>query len=216
MSSRRAVTNPGSVDPDAGFLCLSIYWQPNPSDPVPDMPGQKLSMSTFLPVDPEDECLCGSGRNYGNCCREKRYWHPICIDPDDEHFSLYASQNATIHHLNGAIVRERLGNDPRLHCVDTSSEGGFWIYWGDPPIKSIYGILCFGDIELKYDTTLFVTTLSHARMHTLLGLLKEHFGQTIEKARISYDPVNVSDKRTGKRIQLRIAPRPSLRRTQRR
>ena len=42
----------GQVDPQEGVLCLSMHWRPNPDDPDPEMPGQKLSMSLYIPRAP--------------------------------------------------------------------------------------------------------------------------------------------------------------------
>ncbi len=191
----------GPVDPNAGFLCLSVYWQPNPEAPDPQKPGNKLSVSLFLPVDPDDICLCESGKIYRACCRQQHYWHPICIDPDDEHFSLYSPRMATFRGIDPALIREKLRSDPRLHHTIEAADNDFWIYWGDPPIESQYGILCFGDLETKGDK-LVMTALSEARFHVLLSLLHGHFGESLPKPRVKTDPVMVLDKRTGKPIHL--------------
>ncbi|MGH9846713.1 MAG: SEC-C metal-binding domain-containing protein [Blastocatellia bacterium] len=161
------------INVNAGFLCWSSHWRPNPDDPDPDMPGQKLSMSSFIPAQSNDTCLCGSGKTYAACCRPERYWHPICPNPGLRGYSFLVPQNATFHSVDGATLRARLSNDKRLHCVENSEERGFWIYWGDPPCEDQYGILCFGDFELKNNETLAVITVSHPRMEALLKLLKE-------------------------------------------
>ncbi len=113
------------VDPDGGFLCLSTHWRANPADPDPDMPGQKQSMLTYIPLQPHDTCLCGSGKAYSTCCQPKRDWHPVCPNPDMEGYSLSAPQSATFHPVDGVTLREQLTKDTRLYCVDDGVDSGF-------------------------------------------------------------------------------------------
>jgi len=40
----------GMINPNNGFLCLSTYWQPDPEAADPEMPGRKLTMTSYIPV----------------------------------------------------------------------------------------------------------------------------------------------------------------------
>lgn len=186
--------NLSSLDPNGGFLCHSVHWQPNPNDPDPEMPGKKFSMISYIPVQPNDACLCSSGETYSNCCQPKRYWHPVCPNPDMKGYSLLVSQSALFHPVDGAALRDQLMEDSRLVCVEDSLEKGFWIYWGDPLLENQYGILCFGDLELKQNHTLLVTAMSDLRMQVLLQALKEITGNRLGAPQMSHDQAEVIDK----------------------
>jgi hypothetical protein len=73
----------------------------------------------------------------------------------------------------------------------------FWLFWGDPPVQDQYGVLCFGDVELKDNTTLIVTAMSDLRMQMLLDLLHEIASDCLGSPQIRYDPVPLIDKKTG-------------------
>jgi hypothetical protein len=89
----------------------------------------------------------------------------------------------------------------RLHCVDTSLQSSFWLFWGEPPVQDPYGILCFGDVELKDNTTLLLTAMSDIRMQRLLEILHECAGEYLDAPRLSYDPVPLIDKQTSKLVR---------------
>ncbi len=192
----------GPVDPNSGYLCMWMHWRPNPDDPDPQLPGQKLSMATFIPVKPEDRCLCGSGKQFRECCRARAYWHPLCPNPDGKNFSLMAPQSVAFKVADRAIVRERLMNDVRLQCTADDADSAFWVYWGDPALDNQHGTLCFGDIELKRNRILHVTAMSDLRMQTLLALLRDVLGDEFESPKIRHEPVTVIDKKTGRHIQV--------------
>lgn len=201
------------VDPNGGFLCVWTHWRPDPEAPDSDMPGHKLMMTTYIPVADEDDCLCGSGEQFRHCCQPKTHWHPICPNPAMQGYSLMEPQAATFHDVDGVALRERLLADERLHCVeDNGSNGGFWSYWGSPALEAEYGILCFGDIELKGDT-LLATALSDLRMETLLDLLEEIAGDCLDTPQIQADPPPSFEKQV-KRPQMRDI-RPMRRRKRR-
>ncbi len=186
------------IDPDSGFLCITTHWRPNPEDPDPEMPGQKLSMSSYIPALPEMDCLCGSGKPYRDCCQRQRLWRPVCPNPDMQGYSLVTPQSATFRQIDGQAIRERLAADTRLRYVDKGFESSFWVFWGDPPVEDEYGILCFGDIELKKNRILIVSAMSDLRMRVLLDLLQEIAGDYLSQPRISRDPVLAIDKLSGK------------------
>ena len=190
----------GMIDPYGGFLCMSMHWRPDPEDADPEMPGQKLSMGSYIPVRPREKCLCGSGKRYRDCCQLERLWYPVCPNPGGpgSGFSLNRPQTARFQDVNGGAIRERLMADRRLRCTDDEPAGGFWILFGDPYVEEAYGILCFGDIELERDRTLVVTAMSDLRMETLLALLREIASDLLGEPRITYDKIPVIDKQTGR------------------
>ena len=196
-------TYKGPIDPNGGFLCISVHWRPDPGAPDPEMPGQKMSIASYLPVEPDAPCLCGSGKTYSDCCRRQRYWHPICPNPDLEGYSLMVMQSATITPIDDVIWRKRLLDDMRLQCVEDSPQRGFWLYWGDPALDDQYGTLCFGDIELKDGHTLDLTAMSDVRMQTLLDLLNELATAPLPAPKMSYAKVEMIDKVTGKHVKMR-------------
>jgi SEC-C motif len=182
------------VDPDGGFLCLTCHWRPKLGAPDPEMPGEKLSMSSYIPSSPTDACLCGSGMPYSRCCRPKPDWEPVCPDPGGQGYSLVKPQAATFRGVDGTAIRARLAADVRFRCVDDSRKSSFWIFWGDPPVEEPYGILCFGDVELKDNRTLVLSAMSDLRMQTLLGALAEIAGDTLGSPRMQRDRVPVIHK----------------------
>lgn len=204
----------GSLDKDGGFLCLSIYWRPNPKESNPNMPGEKLSMMSYIPLLPREDCLCGSGKCYANCCQPKRYWHPVCPNPGMHGYSLVEPRSATFQKVDGANIRKQLMADTRFKCIDDSVVGGFWLLWGEEPFQNQYGTLCFGDLELKDNQTFFVVAMNHLRMQTLLDLLREIVGDYLSVPQIQHNETQVIDKWTGKSKSLR--KRQRMKRSKRR
>ncbi len=163
-----------NLDPNGGFLSYLIFWRPDPQAPDPAMPGLKQQGVFFKSVKPNEPCLCGSGRTYGQCCRLKPTWQVICYNPGAKGYSQVVLQEVTIQAIDPPTLKQRLDDDPRLAITDDTGKGGFWILWGDPALEDpAYGIMCFGDLELKADGSLLVTALSEVRMQTLLNLLQE-------------------------------------------
>lgn len=198
----------GMIDPNGGFLCLSMHWRPKLGDPNPDMPGEKLSMSSYIPLSPADSCLCGSGKLYRKCCRPKRDWRPVCPNSGRQGYSLVRPQQATFRDVGGPTLRERLMADARLRCVDQSFDNSFWILFGDPPVQDQYGFLCFGDFELEENRTLVVTAMSDLRMRVQLDLLREIASDCLGSPEMSRNPVPVIEKPT-RRARMR-SPRRRL------
>jgi hypothetical protein len=194
---------------------MSSHWRPDPDAPDPEMPGQKLQMASYIPARPSDLCRCGSGKAYRDCCRLQRYWYPICPNPGLDGYSLRSPQSATFENVDGQVLRMRLMEDVRLRCTEDTPDRGFWLYWGDPALDDQYGTLCFGDIELKHNRTLLVTSLSDVRMRTLLDLLREIAADLVAAPKMHYASAIVADKRTGNNVQvppLTRTPRPRRRR----
>lgn len=168
------------IDPNGGFICLWSYWRPDPDAPDPEEHGQKLMMSTFLPCQPEELCLCGSGKLYQDCCRPKLYMHPICRNPGIETaYSLIKLRTGRFHKVNPEAVREVFNNDERLICTEDAPASGFWTYWGVPALGTEYGIICFGDIALKGDTLEF-SAMSDIRWETLMSVVRGAVGEDAE------------------------------------
>jgi hypothetical protein len=188
----------GFVDPDGGFLCMTTHWRPNPNDADPDMPGQKMKMTSFIPAWPTEDCLCSSGKSYRACCQRRRVWHPICPNPDMQGYRLMVPQMATFNNVDGLALRERLMADVRLRCVDESETSSFWLFWGDPPVEDQYGILCFGDIELKRNRTLLVSAMSDLRMRLLLDVVQETAGDYLSEPQVRISDMPVIEKPPGK------------------
>lgn len=176
-----------TADPYGGFLLWGSYWMPDQKAPDPEMPGLKKHSVVFLPATPKSICLCGSGQTYHECCRLKREWQPICHNPGAESFSLIVSQRALFKHVDGPKLQERLWDDPRLNCVEDKPKQGFWILWGDPAIETEFGVICFGDIELKNKKSLLVTAMSDIRMQTLLDLLNEIAADCLDEPKVKKD-----------------------------
>ena len=198
-------THKGPIDPNDGFLCVSVHWQPDPNAPDPEVPGQKMSIATYLLAELESPCLCGSGKTYNDCCRRERYWHPICPNPGLDGYSLMVLQSAIFTPIDGIGWNEWLLDDIRLQCIEDTPQRSFWLYWGDPALDDQYGTLCFGDIELKNGNTLHLTAMSDVRMQTLLDLLNELATTPLPPPRMSYEKVEMIDKVTGKHVKMRPA-----------
>ena len=76
------------LNPDKGVLYLATYWRPRPDDPDPDMPGEKIHITSYLPLSNKDDCPCGSGKLYNACCRRKSHWPLFCPNPGLSGYSL--------------------------------------------------------------------------------------------------------------------------------
>jgi len=161
----------GDMDPQGGVLVVTSYWRPRLSDPNPEQPGEKLTLVSYLPTKARALCPCGSSKRFGECCQPLPYWRPVCPNPGMQGYELVVPQSARWRQIPGLDLQARFAEDARLYEVQTTWQGGFWIYWGDPAYDAPYGTLCFGDIELKRRHSLLVTALSEQRMTTLLDLL---------------------------------------------
>jgi hypothetical protein len=186
------------ADPYGGFLLWVSYWRPNPDDPDPEMPGLKQSTINYLPLKPDDDCLCGSGQTYAACCQPKPVWKPICYNPGLEGYSFMVPQEALFKQVDAPTLKERLDDDVRLAIIEDTPAGGFWILWGDPGFETEYGIIGFGDLELRADGSLLVTAMSDVRMQTLLDLLQEIAADCLGTPEITKEPAPQLRKRPKK------------------
>jgi hypothetical protein len=161
-----------SLDPSEGVLVITTYWRPRSGDPHPEQPGEKLFILSYLPSDADELCPYGSGNSFGTCCQPLPYWRPVCPNPGMQGYSLLHPHTARFTTIPADVVYACLQADERLYCVQDTPQRAFWTYWGDPAFDTPpYGTLCFGDLELQGDHTLFVSGLSDARMEVLLDLL---------------------------------------------
>ena len=193
-----------SLDVDGGFLCYWTYWCPDPDADDPERPGLKQQMFTYISTLSHEPCLCGSKKAYGQCCRPQRYWRTICPNLAWQGYSFVESQTATYRGIDGRGVRERLMDEVQLQCVEDTSRRAFWTLWGDPALKSVNGIMCFGDIELQDNRTLLVTAMSGSRMAALSRILKELLREQLPQPDIDCDPITVIDKQTGEHCALPV------------
>jgi hypothetical protein len=176
-------------NPNSGMLCYSVYWRPRPTDPDPEMPGEKASIISFLPVADNAICPCSSGKLFHVCCQIKPYWQVICPNPALQGYDLLAPQSMTFTNVNGDNLGPKLMDDERLYCIENTRKRAFWSYWGDPALLAPEGTLCFGDFELLNAQKLIVTALSSRRTEILLSLLRELVGDSLGKVQIEYDKV---------------------------
>lgn len=162
-----------ALDPKGGVLVVATYWRPQAGDPNPEQPGEKLSALSYLPIDAQDQCPCGSGNCFGNCCRLLPYWRPVSPNPGMQGYSLLRPQSALFPSLpDSEEVATFLNNDERLYCVEEKPHRMHWLYWGDPALDVLhYGTLCFGDLELRDHHSLLISALSDVRLETLLDVL---------------------------------------------
>ena len=160
------------LDPNGGVLVHTTCWRPQPGDPNPEQPGERVAIMSYHPTDAEDFCPCGSGKHFGTCCRPLSYWRPVCPNPDMQRYSLVHPQSARFTNIPADALYAFLQDDERLYCVEDSPHRAFWTYWGDPAIDIPQGRLCFGDIELLDNRTLLITALSDNRMQVLLELVR--------------------------------------------
>jgi hypothetical protein len=140
-------------------------------DPDPEVPGRKMHVSSYIQMERDDVCLCGSGKLFGHCCLTARERPVLVPDPGERGYSHLVEQSATFDILDWAALRERLMEEEALHGTEESTDRGFWVLWGDPPVETEHGIVCFGDIEAVSANTPVAAALSHARMHSLLEVL---------------------------------------------
>ncbi len=160
------------LDPNGGVLVHTTCWRPQPGDPNPEQPGERVSIMSYHPTGTEDPCPCSSGKPFGACCRLLPYWRPVCPNPGMKGYSLVRPQSARFTNIPADVVYASLQDDKRLYCVEDSPHRAFWTYWGDPAFDIPQGTLCFGDIELLESRTLLITALSDARMEMLLELVR--------------------------------------------
>jgi len=194
-----------SLDPSGGVLVVTTYWRPRSGDPNPEQPGEKLSILSYLPTDADELCPCGSGNSFGACCQPLPYWRPVCPNPGMQGYSLVHPQSVRFTTIPAEVVYAFLQDDERLYCVEDTPQRAFWTYWGDPAFDTPpFGTLCFGDLELQENHTLFVSGLSDARMEVLLDLLSPLRLGTPKIQRDAFPRLEKPARKTSRRKRRRI------------
>lgn len=176
------------LDPKKGVLYLATYWRPRPDDPDPDMPGEKIHITSYLTLSDKDDCPCGSGKPYHTCCQRKPEWPLFCPNPGLSGYSLLRPQTATFTGIDGMALGPKLMDEDRLYCVENTLKRAIWLYWGDPALQATYGMCCFGDFELIDAHTLIVTAMSDYRMQVLRKLL-DNLGVSLGNPQIDCESV---------------------------
>jgi SEC-C motif len=173
------------VDPRGGVLVYATYWRPAQGASDPMHPGEKANVISYLPVAPRERCPCGSGHLFEACCQSLPYWQPVCPNPGMQGYRPMEPQVAHFSNVPTDAVYALLQKDDQLYCVQDNKPHTFWILWGTPALQAPYGILCFGDLEVREDRTLVVTALSTKRMETLIDLLQP---LNLDTPQIQHDP----------------------------
>ncbi len=162
-----------NLDPSGGTLALAVSWRPQPEDPLPHFPGQKVSTLVYMLEKTGDLCLCGSGKNFGSCCQLLPYWRPISPKPGMHGHELLHSQTTLFTNVPDSKIYAFLEDDERVHCFEDTPQNASWVYWGSPALESsTAGIYCFGDIMLSKERNLLISTLNDASTQVILELLR--------------------------------------------
>jgi hypothetical protein len=159
------------IDPNGGVMVHITCWRPRPSDPNPEQPGDRVTLMIYHPTNVEDFCPCGSGKQFGSCCRPLPYWRPVCPNPGMQGYSLMHPQAASFTNIPADALYESLQDDERLYCVEDTPHHALWTYWGMPAFDIPQGRQCFGTIELLERRTLAVSAFSDVRMKVLLEIV---------------------------------------------
>lgn len=183
------------LNPNKGVLYLAAYWRPRPDDPDPDMPGEKIQITSYLPLSRKDDCPCRSGKPYRTCCQSKLQWPVFCPNPRLNGYSLLRPQAATYTKVDGMALGPKLMDEERLYCVENTIKRAFWLYWGTPALQATYGVCCFGDFELIEAHTLIVTAMSDYRMQVLRNLLESMVGDSLGNPQIERESVKYIPKK---------------------
>ena len=75
------------------------------------------------------------------------------------------------------LIFERLQSDSRFRLVDR--ENHHWLFLDSPPQISKYGIMSFGDVDIKEGGSLRLETLSHNRMKYLRDIIEDMYGNAL-------------------------------------
>ena len=84
------------LDPNGCVMAHTSYWQPKPSDPDPEQPGEKVTISSYLPTNARDLCPCASGKCFRDCCQPLPYWRPMSPNPGMQGYSLLGNRPPSV------------------------------------------------------------------------------------------------------------------------
>lgn len=194
----------------SSFLCLWVYWQPDPSAPSPNEPGIKHKVWAQIPVKGHEPCLCGSGTLFRQCCRKQPYVPLICPNPAMQGYSVLRQHTASFNLPHGSAIRQYLHDDMRLQCAEDTPARSFWMVWGTPARESRYGIISFGDIELRDQHTLAITALSPLRLQWIFTILADVLPPGVASPTVTTGPIQWIDKQTGLPVDWDKTIPPSL------
>ncbi len=199
------------MDPRAGFISMEVYWRPKIGAPNPNRPGEKVSISMFRPCEPDASCYCGSGRDFQDCCQNRKQWPVVTPDPGAMSFS-HAQAHSSVYPIHAvAKLRQTCMADPRLQCIiDGPGEAGFWLFVDDPPIENSYGRVNFADLEIK-GGRLSVTAMSAKRHEVVQKFLTEIAENFLGTAFVKVHPPHYFDKPAGPQLmEIKSPPRSQL------
>jgi hypothetical protein len=149
------------------------------------------------PIKGHEPCLCGSGQLFRQCCRQQPFIPTICPDPGLQGYSILRYHTASFSIPDGNALRQRLHDDMRLHCVEDTPARTFWLVWGAPALENRYGIICFGDLELRDQHTLIVTALSPVRLRWILTILEQTLPPGVASPTLTISSIQWIERRTG-------------------
>jgi hypothetical protein len=116
--------------------------------------------------------------------------------------------------VDRAAIHGKLAADPRFYCTVDEAEKGFYLFWGNPPVRDQYGILGFGDIELEGDT-LVASAMSDLRMRVVLDVLFEIAGSLLGTPQRHYTSMPTLHKADRRPAGHRVGSKQSRRRRKR-
>ena len=137
------------------------------------MDSQKISMILFVPRKPDSLCPCGSGKEYGFCCKRHGLSVVFAQNIDSRTYSPVLSCRKTFKRFDFENVRRAMLDDPRFACAQDNKRRCFWNFLGDAHVDTPYGKLVFGTVELTRRFLKFETT-SEKRFEHLKVLRKTH------------------------------------------
>lgn len=164
------------IDPDKGVLSMVVYWRPKANADEFDA-GEKVHMSVFLPHKASDLCPCGSTKRFVDCCSHKPRWNMLVPNPALKGYDVMRPASVTYVISDMELVVERLQTDPRFKMVDRESP--HWLFLDSPPRISKYGMVNFGDVDIKEAGRLRLETMSARRMQYLREIVEDMCGSAL-------------------------------------
>jgi len=154
------------------------------------MNSQKASTILFVPWKPDSLCPCGSGKEYGFCCKKHGLNVVFAQNTDGRTYSPVLSCSKTFKRFDFESVRKTMLGDHRFACAEDNEKRCFWNFLGNTHIDTPYGKLVFGNVELTR-RFLKLRTTSEKRLEHLERVFQELFETTIgdsstKKRRFSY------------------------------
>ncbi len=164
------------IDPHTGVMSMTMYWRPKANAEGFDS-GEKVHVSIFLPRKAGDLCPCGSTKRFKDCCSRKPKWDVLVPNPGLDGYDLMRPISMTYVISDRDLVVERLQADPRFRLVD--HEEPHWLFLDVPPQIHKYGIVSFGDVDIKEAQCLRLETMSGTRMEYLRRTIESICGNAV-------------------------------------